>query len=288
MEQTVYGDLLFFVNFCMDFQCLFLTARLLRRPFRVWRGLVFAALGALYACAALFIEASGGVAFLCDLFVCFLMCAGVFAGTGRGILRLLIPFGLYFGVSMAVGGVMSAMATLLSKIDLPLSPGTGEDSSPAFFLLAALGGLATLLWGRLCQQRARGREVTLTLTLEGRELSVRGMVDTANLLCDPIGGRPVAILDRRTATAWLPPGLSGALRDATSVSALPPTLARRVRLIPTETVTGQGLLLAILPDTAVLDTGSGPRAVELLIAPAPLHGTAGDCKLLLPPTLLTE
>ena len=288
MEQTVYGDLLFFVNFCMDFQCLFLTARLLRRPFSVWRGVLFSALGALYACAALFIETTGALAFLFDLLVCFLMCVGVFWGTGQGIMRILIPFGLYFGVSMAVGGVMSAMATLLSRLDLPLSGGQGA-SSLGFFLLAALGGLATFLWGRLCQRRAKGTRVSLTLRLEGREITVEGMVDTANLLSDPVGGRPVVILDRRAAVKWLPPGLGDvALRGASAITELPRMLAKRVCVVPAGTVTGTGLLVAIRPDEALLDSGGGPRAVELLVAPVPLSSTPERCEALLPPALLTE
>ena len=140
MEQTVYGDLLFFVNFCMDFQCLFLTAKLLRRPFPLFRAVLFSALGALYACAALFLEATSGVAFLADLFVCLLMCAGVFLGRGQGLSCLPVPYALYFGVSFALGGVMSGMATLLSRLELPVFEQGGAGSAGAFFFLAALGG----------------------------------------------------------------------------------------------------------------------------------------------------
>ena len=152
MEQTVYADLLFLVNFCMDFQCLFLTARLLRRPFPLKRALLASVLGALYACGALFIPANGGVAFLLDLFVGLLMCGLVFLPQEEKKWRFLIPFGLYFGVSAAVGGVMSAISTLFSRLDYV--PKEQENNSVWFFLLAFLGGLFTFLWGRLCQRRA--------------------------------------------------------------------------------------------------------------------------------------
>ena len=289
MEQTVYGDLLFFVNFCMAFQCLFLTAKLLRRPFCVWRGVLFSAMGALYAVAALFISVTGGVAFFSDLLICFLMCVGVFWGTGAGILRILIPFGLYFGVSMAVGGVMSGMASLLSRLNIPPAQDGEGASSLSFFLLAALGGAATFLWGRLCQRRAAGSCVRLTLCFLGRALCVEGMVDTANLLCDPVGGRPVVILDRRTAEKWLPRELSAAVEAGPAgIASLSGELARRVRMIPAQTVTGGGLLLAVQPDSALLDSGGGARAVELLIAPVPLSSASVHCEALVPPALLTE
>ena len=284
--QTVYGDLLFFVNFCMDFQCLFLTAKLLHRPFFVWRCVLASALGALYACVALFCAASGGVALLLDLFVCAVMCALSFAVKGITLLRLLVPFGVYFGVSFAVGGVMSGMATLLSKIELPVASGQGEISSLGFFLLAAIGGLCTFLWGRFCQRRARERRGKLVLFFGQNKLRVCGLVDTANLLVDPVGGRPVVILDRRSAEKLLPKELCTG--ESTVLPLLPTELARRVRMIPTKTVTGTGLLLSVLPDSATLDLGGGAVPVEVLLSVAPLEGIPSDCQALLPVSLLTE
>ena len=93
MEQTVYGDILFFVNFCMDFQCLFLTAKLLHRPFSLWRALLSSALGALYACIALFLPVGGVAAFCADLLVCLVMCGIMFLSQEERKWRFLIPFG---------------------------------------------------------------------------------------------------------------------------------------------------------------------------------------------------
>ncbi len=289
MEQTVYGDLLFFVNFCMDFQCLFLTARLLRRPFSPLRGALLSALGALYACAALFIPFRGIWALLCDLAVCFLMCLGCYHHKGQRVARILIPFALYFGVSAAVGGVMSAVAAWLSRIGPVSAPGGTRISSFSFFLLAAAGGLATYLWGRLCQRRAGGKRGMLRLAFAGRELCVEGLVDTGNLLIDPVGGRAVVILERSEAIAWLPSALGTLLREGGDrIERLPQELACRVRLLPTDTVTGTGMLLAIAPERALLDMGRGERAVDILVAPSAPGAVLHGCKALLPAALITE
>jgi stage II sporulation protein GA (sporulation sigma-E factor processing peptidase) len=201
--------------------------------------------------------------------------------------RFLIPFGLYFGVCAAVGGVMSALAGLFSRISY--TPSDTGGGSLSFFLLAALGGLATFLWGRLCQRRAKGKTVKLHLCFEDRELFVDAFVDTANHLCDPVGGRPVVILDKIVAKGLLPSALLEASeKGMAGLSLLAPDLARRVRMIPAQTVTGRGVLLAIAPDKAFLDAGRGAHAVELLLSPAPLSGTPESHKALLPPALLTE
>ena len=288
MEQTVYADVLFFVNFCMDFQCLFLTAKLLHRPFSVLRGAIFSSLGALYACAALFLSVSGLWAFLADCGVCFLMCVGTFLQKGGRLRQTLLPFALYFGVSFAVGGVMSGIASLLSHMEAPIGTQGTELSSGVFFLLAALGGALTFAWGRLTQRRAKGKITRLTLCFAGKMLSVACMVDTANLLRDPVSGKPVVLLDRQTATGLLPQSILriAEQNDATRLGGLSHELACRVRLIPAAAATGRGLVLAVAPDRAVLDTDKGEIEVDVLIAPVALMNDGNDYKALLPAELM--
>ncbi|MBR6726781.1 MAG: sigma-E processing peptidase SpoIIGA [Clostridia bacterium] len=290
MEQTVYGDILFFVNFCMDFQCLFLTAKLMRRPFGVWRSVAAAVLGALYACVALFLSTAGLWAFLADCGVCLMMCVLAFYGADAGVRRVGIAFLIYFGVSFAVGGVMSGIASLLSHIEMPVGAAGQGVSSPMFFLLALFGGGATLLWGRFCQRRAKGKRAELTLSLGEQRLTVRCMVDTANLLRDPVSGRPVVLIDSAVAASLLPePLLTAAAKgDCSALTHLPTELVRRVRLIPAKTATGGGMLFALTPDSAMLNAGRGAAAVELLIAPVPLAVERDDYAALLPAELIVD
>ncbi len=286
--RTVWGDLLFFVNFCMDFQCLFLTAKLLHRPFFVWRAMLFAALGAAYAVAALFFEAAGFFAFLLDLAVCFLMCVGTFCHKKCGMVQVFLPFLVYFGVSFAVGGVMSGMASLLSHTELPLAAFEGEVSSWLFFLLAAAGGISTFLWGRVSHRRAGQIRARLRVGVDERAATLDAMVDTGNLLSDPISGKPVVFLSKAALRRLFSPPFAAVLEknDAASLVALPADAARRVRLLSAQTVAGKRLLLAAAPDWAYLDAGSGEAAVELLLAPTALCMGFDECEALLPAELI--
>ena len=181
---------------------------------------------------------------------------------------------------------MSAVSSLFTRLEyVPAQTGSGSFS---FGLLAVLGGLATFLWGRLCQRRAKNKCVKLRLEYGGRELQVEAFVDTANHLCDPLGGRPVAILDERQAREWLPESLWLAAEGRGDVTALPAEIARRVRMIPARTVAGQGMLLAVAPDAAVLEGERGARLVELLVAPAPISTGERGIAILLPAAILTE
>ena len=289
MEKTVFGDLLFFVNFCMDFQCLFLAGKLLHRPFHVWRALIFASLGAVYAVAALFLSTSGALAFLFDLGVCFLMCVGTFFEKQRGMGRVFSVFLVYFGVSFAVGGAMSGMASLLSHISLPISEGA-DVSSGLFFLLAAAGGISTFFWGRLTARHVRETRATLRVTVDGVTADFLAMVDTGNLLVDPISAKPVILLAARAAERLFPAPILRLLTcgDVSALSAAPPDTARRIRVCPTAGATGKGLLFAIAPDGAALLTGGREEGVSVLVAPVALHTGFDGAEALLPAVLISK
>lgn len=53
----VYADILFFINFCIDFICLYLSAKLCACPAGIARTALGSALGGLYAVAALALDA---------------------------------------------------------------------------------------------------------------------------------------------------------------------------------------------------------------------------------------
>lgn len=290
MVKTVWGDLLFFVNFCMDFQCLFLTARLLHRPFHVLRAALCAAFGAVYAVAALFMSTGGGVAFLLDLLVCFLMCFGSFFEKKEKTVRVFLPFLVYFGVSFAVGGVMSGMAALLSRLELPIAANGGDVSTGLFFLLATLGGGLTFLWGRFCHRRGGEVRAALLVGVGKRSVRLRAMVDSGNLLSDPVSAKPVVILSHAVLDRLFDPRLAALLKreDVSALTALPPHTARRVRILHAATVAGSRLLIAVSPDWAYLDMGKGNRAVEILLAGAALHTGFDGCEALLPAELIKE
>ena len=78
--MDVYADLLFLVNFSMDFLCLYLSVKLLHLPRARWRMLLAAALGGVYSVVALLLSVGSWLALALDLGVCFGMCALCSAG----------------------------------------------------------------------------------------------------------------------------------------------------------------------------------------------------------------
>lgn len=214
MEQEVYIDLYFLINACMDLLCMMLTAALLHRFVRRWRAILASVLGGAYAVAALLLGFDGMTGFLLDAFVAVLMCVIGFAGKHLPFRRLLQTVPVYLLVSVLLGGVMTALYALLNRLNLPLDALQGDGLSVwTFALLTAVAGFATVKGGRFLGFSSKTKSVVLHVTLFGKEHTLRALVDSGNLLQDPLSGKSVIVADIATLRASLPPSLSKALNS---------------------------------------------------------------------------
>ncbi len=277
MEQEVYVDLYFLINTCMNLLTLMISATLLHRKVSRRRAWLAAAAGGLWAVVALFSAVEGFWGLLLDATVIFLMCAAVFT-TKKTTLKTLFKCTLV-GVltSMILGGVMTALYALLNRIRLPLGE-TQENSSSllVFAVIAALAGLATVQGGRFWGLSKKSKYITVNAVLFGKAISFSALVDTGNRLREPISGRSVIVADRARILEALPPPLSTVLSTASPEKWLSDgQYATRIRLVPTNTATGKGMLPAILPDKLTLTDGDTTYPADYLIAPAPMENSSG-------------
>lgn len=268
MEQTVYGDLFFLVNFSMDFLCLFLTARLLHRRLSLPRALIASAVGGLYSVLALLLPLGRWTALLADAAVCGLLCILTF-GERKKQKQLPLCALVLVAVSIALGGLMTALFYLLNRT--PLSGAMGGEGDGisvwAFALLALISGVLTLLGGRLFGRRAGRKNALVTVTYEGRERCLRAMTDSGNLLKDPLGGRPCILVEPRALRGILPEELlKAAESEPPSVGAISHKHGKNISLIPTATASGSGLLLGIRVERITVDLGEGAVEVDAMLA----------------------
>jgi len=283
----VYGDILFLINMGMDALCLLLTAKLLHIPQGVGRWMLASALGGVYAVAALFLEVGQPWGMVLDLGVCCVMCLVAF-GKKKSMVKIPLYSLVFMATSMVMGGMMTALYQLLGRAGVAQWLPGGDDglSSVAFVLLAGLGGIFTHTWSRIFKKAQTTKVCTLAVTLEGKSVTLSAMVDIGNLLKDPMGGGVVIPVNTTAIQPILSAELQAYLEKQTSDDVLW-TLpeAHRLRLIPTHTATGEGMLIAFRPDKiTVTPEEKTPYQVMALIAPMEL--SAAPAEALIPSELL--
>lgn len=281
MVTDVYADLYFLVNVCMNLLCLMITGSLLHRRIRRWRAILAASVGGIYALLALLFSLGGILGLLSDVATALCMCAIAF-GAGKGsFFPLCKATAVHFLTSMILGGVMTALYTLLNRLHLPLGMLEGDGASVwTFALLSAVAGLMTARGGRFFGFSQKTRSVSVSATLFGCEITLHALVDSGNLLRDPVSGRSVIVADRESLARQLPEEVRKVLRDPLSATA--GIHAERLRLIPAETASGKALLPAFLPERLCVGDGHGTHEADYLLAAAELGERARGFEAIIP------
>ena len=285
MEVTVYADLYFMVNLSMDLLCLMITATLMHRRVSRLRVIVAAALGGAYAVVALLLGFFGVLGLLLDLSVAYLLCLTAFSEGKKGWLIALRCCPVLFLTSMLIGGVMTALYSFINRLQLPLESLQGDGLSVwLFVLLAAISGLATLRGGSFLGLSRKTERVEVRAVLFGKAVMLGAMVDTGNLLRDPLSDRRVIVAELSCFTDVLPPALLEACRTGRVADWLSEQEnARAARLIPMQTAAGSKMLLGLIPEQLTLTVGKESYPADYLIAPTLLGNTARGFDAVIPP-----
>ena len=290
MAQVVYVDLFFLINFSMDFLCLFLTAKILGVPFKLFRSLIGGAVGGLFSDLSLFLPVGQILSLILNVLVCSLMCVIVFLERGRG--RSLPLYILVFvAVSMALGGVMTALFNLFNH--MPLFEGIEQTEGDGisvwiFFVLALISGAVTLLGGRFFAGRSSQRYATVELWYGGKSARLHAMADSGNLLRDPMSGKPCIVADLRAMERVLPREILQAAKQgaARGMATVGGGHEKNLRLIPTHTAAGESLLLGVRMERVTVHTEKESHSVDAYVALAELGERAQGKEALLPSVLL--
>ena len=291
MTQDVYVDLLFLINFSMDYLCLYICAKVLHRKAKLPKMLAASAIGGIYSVVSLFIPHLPVIELVIDVSVCLIMCAIVFADKGRRLSSTLLCSFLFVGISMMTGGCMTAIFNLLNRLDLPLDKIDGDGISTYMFaILALIAGVISLRSGQLISHRADVRECRLNLTIGKKSLEITALSDSGNLVKDPISGKAVVLIDRSELSKVADIKIFDEFANGIICES---SYIRGLRLIPINTAAGKSFLCAAIPKklTAEITTRKNKtftREIDALIAPSDIKSSAIGCKAIIPAEILKD
>ena len=288
MEQTVYIDIFFLINFSMDFLGLFLAARLLGRKISLVRLLLASAFGGAYACAALFFSVSGIISFALDALACVIMAfVAVFE---RRSWRGIFSFSLVFGaVSILLGGAMTALFYLFNRIGLDKAFGGAQESDGVsvwlFAFLAAVSGIFAARGGRFFKRKSARSRGWLEIEYCKRKVKVPCLCDSGNLLREPISQRPCIVVELEAVSSLFSRSFLKCVKkgDFTELSEREGT---RVRMIPARSAAGDAILIGFRVDSVRIDMGRGSCSVDAYIAFSVEKISAEGVKALVPSELV--
>lgn len=281
--KTFYIDVYFLINFSVDLLALYFASLFFRIPTRLWRLCLSASVGAGAACAAVLLSLPLGVGLpLLSFLLLFMMRLA----TGRvGALRLLRFLFGFLLLELLLGGVVyfsyGLLEDLFEKPEIEANYGA-ENRGMLILAIVVFLSVGVLRLAIAAASSARSERVCeVSFSLFERRVRVCALVDSGNLLRDPLDGTAVMLWKADAAAGHLPPsllGISGAEKSDGMKS--------RLRLIPVHRGNATRMLCGYRTEDAEVILEKRKERVKLIIAIDEEDGTYGGYGALLPSAVL--
>ena len=256
MKIKLYIDVLFTVNAWADLGLLILTGRIMRVTAARHRLLLAACFGGIWSCVLPFLEIPTVLEVLFTAGIAGpVLCRIAFGRQSRrffvrAVINLLLS-AIFFGGTLTLLRFHTGLGYVTERF---FHETDGAADLLLFGLLitfAVLLGKAVLLFFR-AQREEHQRNVPIRIQRGEREITVRALLDTGNLLMDPATGLPVSVGEREVFAPLF-------------------SEANGVLMIPYRTVGGNGLLegriadqmVFLAEDGTVLGVKPGPVLIGL-------------------------
>ena len=276
--KVLYIDVYFMINFTVDILSVFISLRVIHAKISYKRMIISAFLGALLATIELFIHNQFTVLFLSIAFLFFisLISCGM-VSTARKCKFIISYFATTFLISGFVQFIYNRLDKYFEDINLYTS-GTTNRKVLVFSLIILLIIGVLRLFIMTYSDSINRKSIRLMIRLEDKTVEVDALVDSGNLVKDPMSMNPVIFVKKRCAQNIFPHSVI----DLTNIDCLSADFRKRIRLIPVTRNGETHIMTGVRVDKVVVYNEKRREEISATIAIDKEEGTFGGYYALAP------
>ena len=255
-DMTLYIDVLFAINFSMDFLSLFITKMILHKKIYKARILIASVIGGIYSVVEILMPLNAVIRAIINVLLSFVMC--IIALKESKASRITVSLIIFWAVSSSLGGIMSIIYNFMNSILYEYISNYSYETAyngARFFIIISLTIIISMIFTRIFSKKSQAREASVVVFLNGRKYMLSGLCDTGNLLTEPITGRAVILVSESNALS----------REITKMDEL------KKRYIPYQTIEFKGMLKGVVPKSIFVND----KEINAIIAPIKSNSFAG-------------
>lgn len=266
MQRVIYIDVLFCVNFIIDFLLLMSVRKFLSLKARYRRMVLGSVVGALSSFVIFLPPMNEFISLMIRLVTAFTVVFATFFPTSRK--SFLKAVSAYFLITFCFCGACIAFFMLFSPPVAIRNGAVYMDISP--IMLVGIISACYFLIRIICRVTGRSmpsREIC-RLIIKHNDITVEliAKTDTGNTLKEPFSNLPVIVAEKAKLEMLLPSEISDYLARTVTVSGNSCDYISNIRLIPYNSVGGDGLLPAFKPDLISVSLNGKSIQIEAYIA----------------------
>lgn len=292
--QTVYVDILVFTNFLIDYFLLLLTASLSKLQKKRWRLIISAAVASLSSLLIFAPELSAPLEISINLAVSAVIVLIAFGFKNK--IRFLKNTVIFYAANVVLaGGTLLLWSAFKVKGAVVRNGAVFYNVSPVTLVATTTAVyIVTIIVSKIIKRRQQlNSECEITLALDGKSVTLNGLVDSGNLLRDMLTGNPVIVchfdkvkdlFDEKMQHILSKKNFEmGFYEDIVSSG-----FSSRFRLIPFESVDSSGIMTAFVLDSAQIKTKENCEKIdEIIMAITHKKIAGGEFDVLISPELVT-
>lgn len=197
--MTIYLDVILMENICMNYIILFATGLILKVNIKQIRVIISSLLGGVYAILSFapILEIYSNVLFKIIMSIIMVY----IAFNAKNIKTLIKQVILFYLVSFAFGGCAFFLLYFIRPQDILMRNGYLTGTYP--IKIALLGGIVGFVIVNIAFKIVKAKIskkdmfCDIEIYFRGKSASIRAMIDTGNLLKEPISGMPVIVVEKQ-------------------------------------------------------------------------------------------
>ncbi len=276
--KTIYIDVYFMINFTVDILAIFMASRMVHLKISIKKLIFTGTLGSVLATAELFIKNKITHILLATLFLLLLiliLCKGV--STSRKLKFILSFYISAFLISGVVSFVYGLLDRYIDNHFIDTSDSTNRKAIIfSMIILLIIGALKLFIM--IFSDTVDEKTVGLHIDLGAKSIELEALIDTGNLVKDPMNMNPVIFIKRCEAEKIIPDSVIN-LHD---IDRLGNDFRKRIRLVPVTRGTATHVMTGVRVDRILIMKDKKAEEINATLVIDKEEGTYGGYYALAP------
>lgn len=276
--KTLYIDVYFMINFTVDILAIFVALKMVHLAIRMRRIILCGILGGAFAILELFLPIKALEVLLAAIFLLLITqisCIG--ASWSR---RIKFLFSVYISTFL-ISGIVNFMYQLMDRYvkNIAIESGQSTNKKALVFSLIILLMIGALrLFIMMFSGATNETNVDLVINIGGKRLEIEALIDTGNLVKDPMNMNPVIFIKK----AYAERIFAKEVLELSNLDDLPLEYRKRIRLIPVTRGGQTHVMTGVKVDSVIMRREEREEPLDATIVIDKEEGTYGGYFALAP------
>ena len=269
--MILYADIVLLENLCINYIILLITGKILKSEIKVLRLVLASVIGGIYAVISYIVSTKALISVIIKIFISLIMIKISF--NSKSIKQIIYEIITFYLITFGLGGCVFAIMFSFGNTNIIIKNGTliGISSVKILIIGIVFGSMIITKTVKIIKNILKTNSVygRIRIKINNKEIETSAMLDTGNLLVDPISKIPVVIVEKNKLKNIISEdilNISNFIGGGKKLNTVSDEYISKIKLIPFSSVGEEnGMLVGIKADEMIIELDNRKYITEDVI-----------------------